>query len=104
MGTTPEWLKLVVAFWVAEEITMSKTMKVILALVGAFGVLGVGLWRYQARGQSDPAHAVIIRDRSDSVLTNCDCTRALVSRALAAPRMGGGSTLTVMVTGDSSTG
>src|SRR5215212_502324 len=83
---------------------MSKNIKIAL-LAGLCGlvVLAVGAWRYEVAGTSRPAHAVIIRDRSDSVLSGCDCTVALVRRALAGPHIQAGSTIAVTITGDQST-
>lgn len=83
---------------------MSNNVKIILLMIvcGA-GVMGTGFWRYQVAGKIHPSHAVIVRDRSDSVLNGCDCTIALVKRAFADPHIGAGSTITVTVTGDSAT-
>ena len=83
---------------------MSNNVKIILLMIvcGA-GVMGVGFWRYQVTSKSHPAHIVIVRDRSDSVLNNCDCTVALAKRAFADPHIGTGSTITVTVTGDPAT-
>ena len=83
---------------------MSKSTKIILLAIVCSGVvLGVGFWRYSVAGKSRPAHSVIIRDRSDSVLNGCDCTQALSRRAFSDPRNGAGSTVTVTVTGDATT-
>lgn len=83
---------------------MNNNVKIILLMVicGA-GVMGVGFWRYQVTEKSHPSHAVIVRDRSDSVLNGCDCTIALAKRAFADSHIGDGSTVTVTVTGDSVT-
>jgi hypothetical protein len=83
---------------------MSKNIKIaLLAGLCALVVLAVGAWRYEVAGTSRAAHAVIIRDRSDSVLSGCDCTAALVRRAFAGPHIQAGSTIAVTVTGDQST-
>jgi hypothetical protein len=83
---------------------MNKNLKktILLAVSGA-AILGVGFWRYSVSGKLRPTHSVIVRDRSDSVLSGCDCTAALSRRAFSDPRSGAGSTVTVTVTGDATT-
>ncbi|HXG65139.1 MAG TPA: hypothetical protein VNO70_08520 [Blastocatellia bacterium] len=71
-----------------------------LAAIGSAVILVVGLWRAHVSGKSKPAHFVIVRDLSDSVLSDCDGTAALVRRAFADPHTGQGSTVTVTATGD----
>jgi hypothetical protein len=61
------------------------------------------MWRYLVASRVRPAHAAVVRDRSESVISGCDCTAALVKRALDSPGIGAGSTVTVTVTGDEST-
>ncbi|HJQ69592.1 MAG TPA: hypothetical protein VKA70_11500 [Blastocatellia bacterium] len=83
---------------------MSKNLKIIiLLLICSAAVIGVGFWRYSVAGKSKAAHSVIIRDRSDSVPSGCDCTQALSGRAFSDPQNGAGSTVTVTVTGDATT-
>jgi hypothetical protein len=83
---------------------MSKNLKIIILLLICSGaVIGVGLWRYSVAGKSKAAHSVIVRDRSDSVLSGCNCTQALSRRAFSDPQNGAGSTITVTVTGDATT-
>jgi hypothetical protein len=82
---------------------MTQKIKVILIAVCTALLLAVGLWRYKAVGKSQAAHGVIVRDRSDSVIKGCDCTSALVRRALAATQIVAGSTIAVMATGDGTT-
>ena len=78
---------------------MKKFLIITLIGLGGAGILGLGLWRARVSVMSKPAHFVIVRDRSDSVLSGCDCTAALVRRAFADAHAGGGSTVTVTVTG-----
>lgn len=83
---------------------MSKNLKItILLLICSAAVIGVGFWRYSVAGKSKAAHSVIIRDRSNSVPSSCDCTQALSKRAFSDPQIGAGSTVTVTVTGDATT-
>src|SRR5436305_4681036 len=77
-----------------------KIIIIALAVVGGALVLGVGLWRAHVAGKLKPAHFVIVRDLSDSVLSDCDCTAALVKRAFADSHAGNGSMVTVTGTGD----
>jgi hypothetical protein len=82
---------------------MTQKIKIILIVTCGALLLAVGLWRYKAAGKSQAAHGVIVRDRSNSVIKGCDCTSALVRRALLASQLGAGSTIAVMVTGDGAT-
>lgn len=83
---------------------MSKNINIILlAILCGVMVLGVGFWRYKVAGKSKPSYAVIVRDRSDSVLSGCDCTAALAKRAFGNHQVGAGSTVTITVTGDATT-
>src|SRR4029450_9769469 len=59
--------------------------------------------RYETNAPVQPAHAVIARDRSDSVLSDCGCTEALAKKVLDDSNMGRGSTVTVVASGDEST-
>jgi hypothetical protein len=80
---------------------MSANKKIVLlTTICLAAVIAVGLWRYHVAGKSRSAHAVIVRDRSDSVLGGCDCTAALITRAFSDPRTGAGSTVTITTTGD----
>ncbi|MFL6214537.1 MAG: hypothetical protein ACJ74J_11675 [Blastocatellia bacterium] len=79
-----------------------KIIIIALAVLGGAAILAIGLWRAHVAGKSKSAYFVIVRDLSDSVLSGCDCTAALVKRAFADPHAGNGSTVTVTGTGDAS--
>jgi hypothetical protein len=83
---------------------MRSRLKLILLAIGALAlVLVVGFWRYRARTTSHPNHTIIVRDRSQSVPSGCDCSGTLLAHAFADPHVGPGSTVTLTVTGDQST-
>jgi hypothetical protein len=83
---------------------MLSRFKLILLAIGAIAlVLAVGFWRYRARTTSHPSHTIIVRDRSQSVPSGCDCSASLLAHAFADPHIGPGSTVTLTVTGDQST-
>jgi len=69
----------------------------------AAAALAAGLYHFKTRANVQPGHAVIARDRSDSVLSDCGCTGALMKKALDNPNIGRGSTVTVIAGGDEST-
>jgi hypothetical protein len=77
-------------------------MKVTLILVVSVTALAAGIFYYVTSATVQPPHAIIARDRSDSVLSDCGCTEALLNKALAAPNIGRGSTVTVVTSGDES--
>lgn len=73
-----------------------------IAVLMAGGVLAV--WRSRATlNAPPPAHAAIVRDRSDSSGCGCDALVAQAGEVLNAPQFGPGSTLTVTETGDAAT-
>lgn len=75
-------------------------LTIALTTLGGMLVLGMGLWRLRTSDPSQIAHSVIVRDRSDSVKSGCDCTAALVKRSFVDANAGSGSTIVVTVTGD----
>src|SRR5258707_827691 len=82
---------------------MSRIVKITLILVVSAAALAAGIFYYVTTATVQPPQAVIARDRSDSVLSDCGCTEALLKKALDAPNMGRGSTVTVITSGDEST-
>jgi hypothetical protein len=82
---------------------MNQKIKLILIAICGILLLTIGLWRYQVSGKTPVSHGAILRDRSDSITKGCDCTSALISRALNAPHLGASSTIAIMATGDGST-
>lgn len=73
-----------------------------ITVLMAGGVLAV--WRSRATlSAPPPAHAAIVRDRSDSYGCGCDALVAQAGQVLDAPQFGQGSTLTVTETGDAAT-
>jgi hypothetical protein len=82
---------------------MNNIVKITLVLLASAAALAAGIYHYKTSATVQPSHAVIARDRSDSVLTDCGCTEALMKKALDASNMGRGSTVTVIASGDEST-
>jgi hypothetical protein len=82
---------------------MNSIAKIVLALLASAAALTAGIYYYKTRAKEQPPHAVVARDRSDSMLTDCGCTEALAKKALSAPGMSHGSTITVIASGDGST-
>lgn len=82
---------------------MSSIVKITLALLASAAALAAGIYHYKTSATVQTVHAVIARDRSDSVLSDCGCTEALLKKALAAPNMTKASTVTVVASGDEST-
>jgi len=80
-----------------------KIIMIALAVLGSAVILVIGLWRANVSGKSQAAHFVIVRDLSDSVLSGCGCTAALVKQSLGDPHAGSGSTVTVTATGNAET-
>jgi len=82
---------------------MNNIVKVTIAILASAVALAVGVHHYKTSARVEPAHMTIARDRSDSILSDCGCTEALMSKALGAPNMGLGSTVTVIASGDETT-
>ena len=80
--------------------TKRRIITITLIALGSIVLVAVGLWRLRVSGRAQAAHFVVVRDLSDSVLSGCDCTAALVTKALSDPHVGSGSTVTVTATGD----
>lgn len=82
---------------------MNNIVKITLALLASAAALAAGIYHYKTSAKVVPANAVVARDHSDSVLSDCECTLALVKKALSGPNMGRGSNITVIASGDKST-
>ncbi|MFN2512717.1 MAG: hypothetical protein ABR568_15010 [Pyrinomonadaceae bacterium] len=82
---------------------MNSIVKITLVVLGCAAAPAVVIYHYRTNATTLPAHAVIARDRSESVLTDCRCTEALVEEALKVPNMGRGSKLTIIANGDKPT-
>lgn len=83
---------------------MSVTTKLVLMVVACMGIVAGGIiWHSTTKAKPNPAHAVVIYDRSDSKQCGCDCVVGLAKQALTAPNMGRGSKLVVTATGDETT-
>ncbi len=82
-----------------------KTLVLIsVALITTLGAGAAGLYFYYKEGFSAPAPSgVEIRDRSDSVVSDCACTTALARHALRERGLVKGSMLTIVATGDLAT-
>ncbi|MGH9825724.1 MAG: hypothetical protein ACREDR_21050 [Blastocatellia bacterium] len=80
-----------------------RTRSVVLFSVCGAVLFGLVAWHFLFAKRLQAAHAVIVRDSSDSVRSGCDCTAALVKRAFTDPHIEPGSTVTVTLTGDAST-
>lgn len=75
-----------------------------LAIIIVSGLVAFGMWRYNKyRHLPPPAHAVLLRDRSDSGLGSCDNLAAMGRELLASSLFAAGSTIAIMETGDNST-
>jgi hypothetical protein len=71
-----------------------------IAILTALAGGGTALYYYRVGVAVPPASGATVRDRSESVLSGCDCTTALARRALRERSVGKGSTLTMITTGD----
>ncbi len=80
---------------------MNKKSIIITLLVLASAAFIV--WRIIEGGKKKVGHAVVLRDRSDSTASDCDCTKDLAAFALKDINIEKGSTVTVTVTGDAET-
>jgi len=82
-----------------------RAKKFALALcVALSAVTAFGYWRYRVGAEHRPvAQFAFIQDPSDSIAADCDRTVGLVERALAAPEVGEGSTITMLALGDEKT-
>jgi hypothetical protein len=82
---------------------MSSRIMLALLILGSVGIVAVvGFMRYGA-ATTRPAHVEIVRDRSDSILSDCNSTASLGKKALADPHMTKGSTVSISFTGDETT-
>jgi hypothetical protein len=81
---------------------MSNIVKLTLGLLASAAALAAGIY-YKTSAPVQPPHAVIARDRSDSVSSDCGCTESLLKKALNESTMSRGSTVTVVASGDEST-
>jgi hypothetical protein len=64
---------------------------------------GSAFYYYRVRTAVPPANGDVVRDVSESVLSDCDCTTAMVRQAFKQRNLIKGSKLTVIATGDRST-
>jgi hypothetical protein len=82
---------------------MNNIVKITLVLLASAAVLAGSIYHYKTSATLQPSHAVIGRDRSDSVLSDCGCTVALMKKSFNGAHLGRGSTVTVVASGDEST-
>jgi hypothetical protein len=82
---------------------MRSRIMLALLIIGSVGIVAVvGFMRYGA-ATSRPAHVEIVRDRSDSILSDCNSTTSLGKRAFTDAHMSKGSTVSISFTGDETT-
>ncbi len=82
---------------------MKTILLISLAILTTLGTAGAGLYYYRAGMNVPVPSGVVVRDRSDSVFSDCTCTTALARHALRERGLAKGSMLTIIATGDQAT-
>jgi hypothetical protein len=82
---------------------MNSILRLTLPMLAGAGALAAGVYHYKTSTMIRPANAVIARDRSYSMLGDCNGTEALFMKAINDSKMGRGSNVTVIASGDEKT-
>src|SRR5262249_43388322 len=86
-----------------KSISLKTAVEIALAVSAASVFVVVAAWHHRKVANRPIIHGVIVRDQSYSSRTGCESTAALLRHSLEEPSLMPASTVTITVTGDTST-